>query len=79
MTLNTSSTELSTATETIRKVFKEDSDKRICVVGASCVGKTTLLNHFPEAVDMDELLFGKKQKNIKPLLSPSEIDYVCGT
>lgn len=67
------------AAETLKNIFKESVDKRICIVGASCVGKTTLLKYLPEAVDMDDLLFGKKEKNIKPLLTQSEIDYVCGT
>lgn len=80
MAIDTNSKESSTTVaETIRNIFKKNSDKRICVVGASCVGKTTLLKQLPEAVDMDELLFGKEQKNIKPLLKQSEIDYVCGT
>jgi len=64
--------------ERMRKLFAENSERRVCVVGASCVGKTTLMNYLPEAVDMDDLLFGNKQKGISPLLTQTEIDYVCG-
>jgi len=66
------------AVEEMRKFFALSSEKRICVVGASCVGKTTLLKYLPEAVDMDDLLFGDEQKGISPLLTQTEFDYVCG-
>jgi adenylate kinase family enzyme len=55
-----------------------NAEKRICVVGASCVGKSTLLSYLPEAIDMDDLLFGNKLKGIEPLLTQQERDYVCG-
>lgn len=66
------------AVEKISHIFSSNAEKRICVVGASCVGKSTLLGYLPEAVDMDDLLFGNKQKGIVPLLTQQEIDYVCG-
>ena len=66
------------AVEKMKKLFVDNIEKRICVVGASCVGKSTLLGYLPEAVDMDDLLFGNKQKGIVPLLTQQEIDYVCG-
>ena len=66
------------AVEKMKKLFADNVEKRICVVGASCVGKSTLLSYLPEAVDMDDLLFGNKQKGIVPLLTQQEIDYVCG-
>lgn len=66
------------AVEKMKKLFADNIEKRICVVGASCVGKSTLLSYLPEAVDMDDLLFGNKQKGIVPLLTQQEIDYVCG-
>ncbi len=68
----------SVAVEKLKKLFSENIEKRVCVVGASCVGKSTLLQHLPEAVDMDDLLFGNKQKEVSPLLTPEEIAYVCG-
>lgn len=66
------------AVEKMKKLFADNIEKRVCVVGASCVGKSTLLGYLPEAVDMDDLLFGSKQKGISPLLTQKEIDYVCG-
>ena len=66
------------AVEKLRDIFNDNQDKRICVVGASCSGKTTLLKYFPEAVDMDDILFGAREKNLNPLLTQEEIDYVCG-
>ena len=66
------------AVEKMKKIFAENIKKHICVVGASCVGKSTLLGYLPEAVDMDDLLFGNKEKGITPLLTPKEIDYACG-
>lgn len=67
------------AVERMKRIFAENGRKRICVVGASCVGKSTLFRHFPEAVDMDDLLFGNKGKGIAPLLTPKEIEYACGS
>lgn len=66
------------AVEKMKKLFADNIEKRICVVGASCIGKSTLLGYLPEAVDMDDLLFGNKQKGIVPLLTQEEINYVCG-
>lgn len=70
--------QLPSAVETLRKLFADYHDKRICVVGASCVGKSTLLRYLPEAVDMDDLLFGNRKTGLVPLLTPTEVDYVCG-
>lgn len=69
---------LPVAVEKISHIFSSNTEKRICVVGASCVGKSTLLSYLPEAVDMDDLLFGNEQKGIEPLLTQAERDYVCG-
>src|ERR1035437_4404857 len=69
---------LPVAVERLSQIFHDYIEKRVCVVGSSCVGKSTLLEHFPEAVDMDDLLFGSEQKGIVPLLTKDEIDYVCG-
>lgn len=54
----------------LKKIFDENKDKRICVVGTTCTGKTTLINKLNIGCDMDELIF--------PLLSKEERDYVCG-
>ncbi|MCR4280490.1 MAG: AAA family ATPase [Candidatus Komeilibacteria bacterium] len=69
---------LPVAVEKISYIFSLNAEKRICVVGTSCVGKSTLLSYLPEAVDMDDLLFGNEQKGIEPLLTQEERDYVCG-
>lgn len=63
---------------TLSKIFSENIDKRICVICPSCVGKSTLIKYLPEAIDMDELLFGNKECSGIPLLSEEEINYVCG-
>ena len=53
-----------TAVEKISHIFSSNAEKRICVVGASCVGKSTLLRYLPEAVDMDDLLFATNKKGL---------------
>ena len=52
------------ALKQLRKIFAENTDKRIFVVGASCMGKTTLLKHFPEYGDLDDYVMSR--------LSPAE-------
>lgn len=56
--------------DSLNKIFEENKDKRICVVATSCAGKSTLMNFFECAQDMDDILF--------PLLTKEERDYVCG-
>lgn len=48
-------------------IFSENKDKRI----TTCTGKTTLINHSNIGLDMDKEIF--------PLLSKEETDYVCST
>ena len=57
--------------EELSKIFKENKDKRICVLGTTCTGKTTLINATNMGLDMDEEIF--------PLLTQEETDYVCQT
>ncbi len=52
----------------LKKVFEENKDKRIVVVGTTCSGKSTLLQDIKEAHDMDSLVF--------PMLTKEESDYV---
>lgn len=52
-------------------IFNENSNKRICVLGTTCTGKTTLINELNVGVDMDKEIF--------PLLTQQETDYVCST
>lgn len=46
-------------------------DKRVVVLGGTCTGKSTLIEHLSDAKDMDKLVF--------PLLTQEEADYVCQT
>lgn len=55
----------------LKKVIDSNKDKRICVVGTSCTGKTTYLNYAKNGLDMDKIIF--------PLLSEEEKEYVCQT
>ena len=55
--------------DSLNKIFEENKDKRICVVATSCAGKTTLLNFFEYAKDMDDELY--------PLLTKEESEYIC--
>ena len=57
--------------EQLKTIFEENKDKRICVLGTTCTGKTTLINKTNIGLDMDEEIF--------PLLTKEEIDYVCQT
>ena len=57
--------------ENLIRIFVENKNKRICVLGTTCTGKTTLINRLNIGEDMDKLIF--------PLLTPEENDYVCQT
>ena len=57
--------------EELRQIFIDNKDKRICVLGTTCTGKTTLINESNVGVDMDEEIF--------PLLTAEETEYVCQT
>ena len=57
--------------EELRQIFINNKDKRICVLGTTCTGKTTLINESNMGVDMDEEIF--------PLLTEAENEYVCQT
>jgi hypothetical protein len=57
--------------DTLNKIFKENNDKRICVLGTTCTGKSTLIKELNIGLDMDEEIF--------PLLSKEETEYVCRT
>ena len=52
-------------------IFHENQDKRICVLGTTYAGKTTLLNQLHIGLDMDKEIF--------PLLTKEETEYVCRT
>ena len=57
--------------EQLIEIFEENRDKRICVLGTTCTGKTTLIKGTNIGLDMDEEIF--------PLLTPEETEYVCRT
>ena len=57
--------------EQLKNILSENKDKRICILGTSCTGKTTLINEFGIGKDMDEEIF--------PLLTKEEEEYVCKT
>ncbi|MDE5587261.1 MAG: hypothetical protein K2I72_02695 [Bacilli bacterium] len=57
--------------ENLMKIFSENKDKRICVLGTTCTGKTTIINDSHIGLDMDKEIF--------PLLSEEETEYVCST
>jgi len=41
----------------LKTIFEKHKAERIFVLGTTCVGKTTLLDYFPEAIDMDAVAF----------------------
>lgn len=55
----------------IYKIFMENSDRRICVIGTTCTGKSTIINSLKMGIDMDKAIF--------PLLTKEEEEYVCTT
>ena len=57
--------------EELVQIFNDNKDKRICVLGTTCTGKTTLINATNIGLDMDKEIF--------PLLTEEETEYVCRT
>lgn len=57
--------------EELKDIFINNKDKRICVLGTTCTGKTTLINKYNLGNDMDKEIF--------PLLTKEEEQYVCST
>lgn len=57
--------------ENLIETINKNIDKRICILGTTCTGKSTLINNYNIGQDMDELIF--------PLLTKEEEDYVCST
>lgn len=55
----------------IFKIIEENSDKRICVIGTTCTGKSTIIKNIGIGLDMDREIF--------PLLTKEETDYVCNS
>ncbi|MBO5005080.1 MAG: hypothetical protein J6D03_07560 [Clostridia bacterium] len=57
--------------EEIKEIFDNNKEKRILVIGTTCTGKSTLIKKLGVGVDMDKEIF--------PLLTKQETDYVCQT
>ena len=55
----------------LKALLLQHSDKRVCVVGTTCTGKSTLLAQIPGARDQDKEVF--------PKLTEAEKAYVCQT
>lgn len=53
------------------EIINNNSDRRIVVLGTTCTGKTTLINKLNIGRDMDKEIF--------PLLTKEETDYVCSS
>lgn len=57
--------------EEIKEIFNNNKDKRILVIGTTCTGKSTLIKKIGVGLDMDKEIF--------PLLTKEESDFVCQT
>lgn len=55
----------------LKKILEQNTDKRVCVIGTSCTGKSTYLKYANNGLDMDDIIF--------PLLTEQEKEYVCKT
>ncbi len=53
----------------LNAIFEKHKNDRICVLGTTCCGKSTLKEQIPGTVDMDEVLW--------PLLTKDEEEYIC--
>lgn len=53
----------------LQAVLDVHKNERVVVLGGTCTGKSTLIEHLADAKDMDKLVF--------PLLTQEETDYVC--
>lgn len=57
--------------QNLNRFFQEHQNERICVVGTTCTGKSTMIRELGYGLDMDQEIF--------PKLSKEETDYVCST
>lgn len=53
----------------LKAIFEKHTNERICVLGTTCCGKSTLQEQIPGTVDMDEVLW--------PQLTKDEEAYIC--
>lgn len=52
----------------LEKIFSNHQNDRICVLGTICIGKTTLIKHLKNCVDIDD--------ELPPLLNDKEKDFL---
>lgn len=52
----------------LEEILRKHRHDRVCVVGTTCTGKSYLIKHIPDALDMDDLIF--------PQLTQTEERYV---
>ena len=52
----------------LREIFAKNTDKRICVIAASCTGKTTLLQDLPECYEIDKEVWANLPKDVQKQL-----------
>ncbi len=55
----------------LKEIIDNNKEKRICVLGTTCTGKSTIINKLHLGKDMDNEIF--------PLLTQEEKDTVCAT
>lgn len=55
----------------LKEILNNNTDKKIVVLGTTCTGKTTLISKLNIGRDMDKEIF--------PLLTKEETDYVCSS
>lgn len=65
MSIQTSAQETINA---LNAIFEKHKKERICVLGTTCCGKTTLLKQIPRCVDLDDELW--------PQLTKEEADFI---
>ena len=53
----------------LNHIFKTHADKRILVLGTTCAGKSTLVEHFPESRDQDDICWALLPKELEKKLS----------
>uniref|UniRef100_UPI0040559F20 hypothetical protein n=1 Tax=Acetatifactor sp. TaxID=1872090 RepID=UPI0040559F20 len=68
MSIHTSSQE---TINTLIAIFEKHKNARVCVLGTTCCGKSTLLKQIPGCVDLDDELW--------PQLTKEEAEYISQT
>ena len=53
----------------LRKILDDNKDKRVCVCGVGCSGKSTLVKQLPGAIDLDNIVRANLPKEAATRLS----------